>query len=222
MGLYSLRRLRYKKRVRGTTLEHLWLSKLPAGGANWLQVPFMVADCEMSSLHAHAGELLSIAWVVVREGKVRLGESNQLLLNPGETVGQSAAIHHLRDCELKSGLAKEAALEAFLAVAAGKVLVFHNAVLDMAFLNKVSLQYFDAPLLLPTIDTMQIERRWLQRRDQPLKPGDLRLEACRQRYGLPRYPVHNALMDAVATAELLLAQACHRSSGKPMKLSALR
>ena len=109
----------------------------------------------------------------------------------------------------------------FLEAAAGKVLVFHNAALDMAFLNRVSRQAFNAPILLPVVDTLLQEEAMLRRREQPIMPGDLRLHACRERYGLPPYQGHNALLDALATAELLLAMAAHRSGGKPFPLRQL-
>ena len=37
----------------------------------------------------------------------------------------------------------------------------------------------------------------------------IRLADSRQRYGLPHYAAHNALIDAIATAELLQAQVLH-------------
>ncbi|WP_293675636.1 hypothetical protein [Thiolapillus sp.] len=37
-------------------------------------------------------------------------------------------------------------------------------------------------------------------------------------YGLPRYQAHNALMDAIATAELFLAQLAHGNYQKPPPL----
>ena len=70
------------------------------------------------------------------------------------------------------------------------------------------------PTTMPAVDTMLLEQVQLRRREQPIRTGDLRLQACRDRYNLPAYPAHNALMDALATAELLLAQAGHRSRGK--------
>ena len=48
------------------------------------------------------------------------------------------------------------------------------------------------------------------RREQPIRQGELTLAACRARYHLPDYRAHNALGDALATAELLLA---HLASG---------
>ncbi len=71
---------------------------------------------------------------------------------------------------------------------------------------------------MPTVDTLLLEEAILRRKDAPIMPGDLRLQACRERYNLPNYPAHNALVDALATAELLQAQAQHRSGGKHFPL----
>jgi DNA polymerase-3 subunit epsilon len=112
-------------------------------------------------------------------------------------------------------------LARFLEAAAGRILVFHNAALDTAFLNRVSRREFNAPVLLPVVDTLLQEKALLQRREQPIKPGDLRLHACRERYNLPPYQGHNALLDALATAELLLALVARRSRGQHFALRQL-
>jgi DNA polymerase-3 subunit epsilon len=112
-------------------------------------------------------------------------------------------------------------LSSFLAVAGGRVLVFHNAALDMAFLNRISRRQFNAPVLMPVVDTLLQEQQLLRRREVPIRPGDLRLQACRERYNLSQFPAHNALLDALATAELLVAMARHRSQGQDFALANL-
>jgi DNA polymerase-3 subunit epsilon len=106
----------------------------------------------------------------------------------------------------------------FLEAASGRVLVAHNADLDLAYLNRVSRDTVGAPVLLPVVDTLRQEQALLTRREQPIRPGDLRLQACRERYNLPTLPAHNALLDALATGELLIAMAAHRSAGQPFAL----
>ncbi len=93
--------------------------------------------------------------------------------------------------------------------------------LDVAFLNKVSRRQFNAPILMPFVDTLLQEEALMRRADQPIKPGALRLQACRERYNLPHFHGHNALLDALATAELLLGMAAHRGAGKGFSLSQL-
>jgi DNA polymerase-3 subunit epsilon len=51
-----------------------------------------------------------------------------------------------------------------------------------------------------------VAKRRLDKRDVAYDPSELRLSMLRQRYHLPDHYAHNALNDAIATAELFLAQ----------------
>jgi DNA polymerase-3 subunit epsilon len=220
MWQLHLKRLWYARRVAGTALQQSWQVPLPSTGSDWRQVSFLVVDAEMSSLDVREGELLSVGWVCVEGGSIALSSARHYLIRPEQSVGQSATIHSLRDCELEQAERREYVLLRFLEAAAGRVLVAHNAALDMAFLNRVCRRDFRAPVLMPVVDTMLLERRQLERRDQPIRQGDLRLQSCRNRYNLPPLPAHNALMDALATAELLVAMIKHRG-GKRFPLGQL-
>ncbi len=217
----SLRRLRYRRRVAGTALERCWHTPLPSTGTDWRQVSFLVVDAEMSSLDVNEGELLSVGWVCVDGGGIALQTARHYLVKPQRSVGQSAAIHSLRDCELGDALPGEEVFGLFLEALAGRVLVAHNADLDLAYLNRVSCAAFNAPVLMPVVDTLRQEQGLLNRHEQPIKPGDLRLQACRERYNLPSFHGHNALLDALATAELLIAMAAQRSAGQRFPLRQL-
>ena len=85
----------------------------------------------------------------------------------------------------------------------------------------MSRREFNAPVLLPVVDTLLQEQQLLQRREVPIKHGELRLQACRDRYNLPQFTAHNALLDALATAELLVAMVRHRSKGQDFPLGNL-
>ena len=221
MWKLRLRRRGYARRVVGTALQACWQMPLPSTGSDWRRVSFLVVDAEMSSLDVSEGELLSVGWVRVEDGSVALESARHYLIQTENSVGQSATIHNLRDCELTDGDTRADVLRYFLEAAAGKVLVFHNANLDMAYLNSVSRREFNAPILMPVVDTLQQEHALLQRTDTPIQSGDLRLQACRDRYNLPPYPAHNALLDALATAELLIAMAKHRGVGRDFSLGQL-
>lgn len=220
LGL-QLRRLRHRQRVSGTMLQSVWETPLPGRKLDWREAPFLVCDAEMSSLELAEGELLSLGWVCIEGGGIILDSARHYLIQAEKSVGQSATIHQLRDCELDDAEPEVTVLERFLEAAAGRILVFHHAALDMAYLNRSVEAACGAPLLMPFVDTLVREHARLRHADTTIQPGDLRLQACRDRYKLPAYPAHNALIDALATAELLLAQNLHRGGEKSFPLKNL-
>ena len=221
MWKQRMRQRMYARRVAGTALQTCWQTPMPATSSDWRAVSFLVVDAEMSSLDVREGELLSVGWVRVERGAIALSSARYYLLQAVNSVGQSAAIHNLRDCELAGAQTGQEVLRHLLQAAAGSVLVFHNAALDLAFFDRLSRAVFGAPILMPWVDTLRQEQALLNRQNRPVKTGDLRLQACRDRYNLPAYPAHNALIDALATAELLVAHASHRCAGKEFSLARL-
>lgn len=203
-------RSRYRRRTHGSALARCWASSTPLLSQPWLETEFLAIDTETSALSPAEGELLSIGWVLIQGGRVITRSAEHHLITNRRGVGQSAVIHQLRDCELVGGLGHDQMMQRLLEVAAGRLLLFHYAPLDLAFLNQVSRELYGAPLLLPYIDTLEIERQKMDRRGKTPQRGNLRLTGCRHRYHLPDYPAHNALVDALATAELFIAQARYR------------
>lgn len=207
--LLAAKRKFYASRARWPALQRLLRSELQAGRQGFGASRFLVADLETTALEAANGEIASIAWVEVSDGAIQLESAQHHLVRISGSVGQSAVFHQLHDTELADAEPLEAALRALLEAAIGKVLVFHNAELDMGFLNKALLSQAEAPLLAQVVDTLQLEKRKLLKRNDVIETGALRLFSCRARYGLDDYPAHDALVDALATAELLLAIAAH-------------
>jgi len=175
-------------------------------------------DIETTGLVAASDHIISLGWTLVDEGRVRLGENRHVLVSADSTVGESATIHELTDKEVSSGIPVDDALEQLFLAAAGRVWVFHHAALDIAFLKKACRAW--ASILAPFtyVDTMQIELNLRKRRNQPVQPGELQLGQLRSEYNLPRYTAHNALTDALGTAELLLAIATRLDRKKPLDL----
>ncbi|BFM08612.1 3'-5' exonuclease [Halioxenophilus aromaticivorans] len=172
----------------------------------------MAVDLETSSLSTADGEILSAGWVALDNQQILLHTAQHHLIAAENSVGQSAAIHHLRDCDLLAGKHTQTLLEALLEAAQGRVLLFHNASLDMAFLNQLCQNLCGTDLLLPYEDTLVNEKQKLTHQGKVIAQGDLTLAECRNRYHLPYYAGHNALNDALATAELYAAQQSHARS----------
>lgn len=200
-----------REKTHEPALTQFLRAQLPERGSDWRQIQYLAIDLETTGLNPMAHEIASIGWVAIEGGAIKLRTARHELVRTKMGVGHSATIHHLTDTETEAGLSTKAMLNELLNACAGKIPLFHNASLDMGFLNNACLRCFNVPFITPFIDTLQLEKDKIVRQSAIVGPGSLRLHACRRRYGLPEAPVHNALDDALATAELFLAWASHRA-----------
>lgn len=183
--------------------------------------PMISVDFELTGLNADRDRIISIGWVQIDSGRVQMNSSRHLLIHTDQSVGSSAAIHELMDHEVAEGMEVIEGLERLFEAAAGRVWIFHHAALDIGFLQKACLDWAGIAPPFVVIDTMLIELDLRKRREIPVQKGDLQLSKLRSNYNLPRYTAHNAMFDAFATAELLLAIAARLSLKSPVQLSPL-
>jgi len=181
--------------------EFLSLLSLPVK-----QVPLLALDLEMTGLEPLSDQIISIGIVPIIDGKIILSQAQHKLLKIEGSVGQSATIHGVLDHHLDEALSIEQAMQWLIKQATGKIMVAHHTPLDLRFIEQALYKHFNEKHKLFAIDTLYIEHKRLLRKQQMIKNGELRLGACRERYSLPVYNAHNALIDALACAELLLAQ----------------
>jgi DNA polymerase-3 subunit epsilon len=199
-------RWRHGRRAAETALAANYAQPLPALSQRFLDCELLAVDFETTGLDPATDRILSIGWVLVGQGRIRMRESGHLLVNcAGDSVGHSATIHGLVDSDLSAGIALPLAVEKLLSLLAGRALLAHCAAIEVEFLTRACRTLYGVPPLLRVVDSMTIEMH-LRQHDQ-LPTDGLRLHACRERYQLPRYRGHNAAIDALACAELLLAQA---------------
>jgi DNA polymerase-3 subunit epsilon len=181
----------------------------------------LAVDLETTGLDPARDEILSIGLVPVDGERIVLSGARQMVVR-GDGVGQSAAIHGLTDDAVARGIALPEALAVVLPALAGRVLLAHHAPIETGFLDRACRRVYGRPLPCVSIDTMVLEHRLVGRGwGQEPEPGGLRLAAARQRHGLPRYRSHEALTDALACAELYLAQASALARGHPLTLRQL-
>lgn len=170
-----------------------------------VNTPLISVDLELTGLDAKQNQIIAIGWTCIEHGRIPFGSNRHITVTAQQSVGSSAAIHELMDSDVAKGVPLELGLQTLFEAAAGRVWLFHHASLDLAFLQKACLAWAGVAPPFAVLDTMQMELAMRKRRDQPLKQGDLQLGTLRSRYNLPRYTAHNALIDACATAELMLA-----------------
>lgn len=200
-------------------MREFLLATLPNRTSFTDQVEYLAVDLEMSGLDAGKDQILSIGYVPIIDKKVIVSQAKQHIIKvPQIDLSKTAPIHQLRDIDLLAGESLEAGLCSLLEALSGRILVLHHAPLDCAFLNVACRKIYAVPLLSPTIDTLLLERKRNKRRNsEAVIP--VRLGASRRRYNLPDYSSHNAVIDAIATAELWLAQLSHITADKPTRLS---
>ena len=170
-----------------------------------LNTPLISVDLEMTGLDAVQNQIIAIGWTQLDHGRIRMVSNHHLLISAEQTVGHSAAIHELMDRDVAEGVPLEAGLEALFEAARGRVWLFHHAGLDVAFLQQACRVWAGVTMPFMVLDTMFLELTIRKRRNLPVHHGDLQLTKLRSDYNLPEYTAHNALIDACATAELLLA-----------------
>jgi DNA polymerase III subunit epsilon len=170
------------------------------------ELPLLAVDLETTGLDPRSDEILSIGFVPVDGRRILLAGAGELLVRPAGAVGASATLHGLTDDEVAAGLSPAEALAALLPRLAGRVLLAHHSALDIGFLQAAAQRVSGVTPPMPSVCTLVLERRAFARRRVHPGDGALRLGAARQRRGLPDGPLHAALGDALACAELYLAQ----------------
>ena len=217
----TLRRYWLRTRVSDGPMGDFLATPLPSSRADVHATDFLALDLETTGLDPAADQIASIGYVPIRAGRVCMTGAQHTLVRIDGSVEQSATIHGIVDAELDDAVPLEAALTELLDALKNRVLVLHHAPLDLRFLHAACQRLWDVPLNIRVVDTLALgQRRRPNTRSEP-REGEFRLHALRHQYGLPRYPAHNALSDALATAELFLAMAAHWSGDDALPLRTL-
>ncbi|MES9830880.1 MAG: exonuclease domain-containing protein [Candidatus Thiodiazotropha sp. LLP2] len=165
-------------------------------------------DLETTGLNPKKDKILSYGFVEIRHMTVKLNSSRHQLISIDDDIPEeSAVIHQITDDQAATGIPLEEAMPILLSHLAGKVMLVHYASIEQHFIDAACRNLYGAPFVIPIIDTLVLARRLFERRNHTIQPGNLRLFNLRPQYNLPNYKAHNALSDAVATAELFLAMA---------------
>lgn len=169
-------------------------------------IKLLALDIEMTGLDSKKDQMVSIGVIPIINAKIQPKLAQYKLIKIQGTVGQSAVIHGVLDRHLTDALPLQEVLQWLFEQCQDKVIVAHYASLDLQFLRQSLVGAARQSFSLFAIDTLLIDKKRELRKHQSLNTSSLRLNACRERYNLPIYNAHNALTDALACAELLLAQ----------------
>ncbi|MFT3875156.1 MAG: exonuclease domain-containing protein [Propioniciclava sp.] len=183
----------------------------------------LAIDIETTGLDPRKDTVLSLGYVPVDGETIVFSGAKHRILAAGTEVGQSAVFHGITDDQVAQGVPVADAVAEALSALAGRVMLAHFAMIETRFLSRICEQLYGAPLVVPVIDTLVLHDRLINRGfDDEAKAGELRLWNARRRYGLPRYPAHGALTDALACAELYLGHLAEVSEGHSQTLKSLK
>lgn len=178
------------------------------------EIEFVALDFETTGLDANKNSIISIGLVHFNLQRIFCRKTKSWYIDPQDNLKEdSVVIHGITHSDLNKAPDLLHVLEQLLDELAGKVVVVHYRRIERDFLDSNLRALINEGIIFPLIDTMQIEAdiqqentqgmlNWLKRK----RPESIRLAKSRLRYNLPTYPPHDALTDAIATAELLQAQ----------------
>ncbi|MGW8192962.1 MAG: 3'-5' exonuclease [Desulforhopalus sp.] len=211
-----------RKNVRDSRLRDFYAAFVLEENQPIEAVPFVALDFETTGLDPISDDIISIGLINFNLRKVYCSLASHWLIHPRQPLAEhSIVVHGITHSEIDEAPDLESILEEVLTCLAGKMIVVHYNCIERDFLNWALMTRLNEGICFPVIDTMAIEAFLHRRRRKNFwqhlkgdKPVSLRLVDCRERYNLPPHQAHNALADAIATAELFLAQVAHHYSGR--------
>ena len=209
------------------------LKKAPEGALKeFLSVPFpnpkqpinqtsiLAVDFETTGLDLRKDKILSIGFIGIENNEIHLSSAyHGIIYSKGPLTEENVVIHQITDSAKEQGDSLESVITELLGALAGKVMLVHHARIEKYFLERACKKLYGLAPVFPIIDTLTVAKRRLDRQSGAYKSSELRLSNLRERYALPAHNAHNALNDALATAELFLAQVelMHYERPPPLK-----
>lgn len=183
-------------------------------------IPFVAVDFETTGFDPKHDGIVSIGLVPFDLKRIHCKGAKHWIVRPGTVLDEeSVVVHGITHSDIKSAPDMIRIVEYLLEALEGRIVVVHHRGIERPFLNAALEKRINEGIVFPVVDTMELEARvhrakpltlWQRFRGYTLP--SIRLVDSRERYNLPYYRQHHALTDALATAELFLAQVSHRFS----------
>lgn len=166
----------------------------PAARGRWV-----VVDVETSGLNAAQDALISIGALGVNDARIDLADSFEVVLRQdAPSARRNIEVHGIGGSEQLSGEDPRRALEGFLAFARHDPLVAFHAPFDSLVLRRALREHLGVRFWRPWLDLADVAPlAWPGRASGGLGPW---LEA----FSIPMAQRHRAVVDCLATAQLLL------------------
>ena len=197
----TLKTLGTRFKVQGTPWEPLFM---PYHGDEVVSI-----DCETTGLDPHNDDLLTVAAVKIRDGKIMTSEKLDLRLPASpKQAADSIKIHGIRKVDLAESAPFSEALPRVLDFIGNRPLLGYYINFDVTLLNRYIRDSFGFELPNPTLELADIFKAKTRQQDG----ADLRLERILDELNVPTFGRHTAIGDAtmVAMAWVKLQKATQR------------
>ena len=200
--------------TKDSRLRKFYEAGVVAGDTPISEVPMVAMDLETTGLDPQRDGIVSIGVIPMSYERIWCNESRHWIVKPREDLNaDSVKVHGITHSKIESAPDLMSIVDELLEVLAGKIVVVHYRYIERHFLNAALRARLGEGIEFPTIDTMELEvRLWRKNTSSVLQrmlgrpTVSLRLADSRTRYNLPFYSPHDALTDALASGELLIAQ----------------
>lgn len=190
--------------------------------ASWRRAPLAALDFETTGLDHGRDAVVSFGVVPVEAGRVRYGEAvERYVVPPIPSSSKAIAIHHILPRDLVGAPTMEEARRTLAEHLEGRFLLAWFADVEVAFLARIFASR-QRTWWRRTVDV----RRMALALEGERRPGvRFSLTATAERYGVPVARPHEALEDALVTAQLFLVLASRleergrRSVGSLLRLT---
>lgn len=165
------------------------------------QSRFVVVDVESSGLNIAKDRLISIGAVAIVNGKIRLGDCIEVVLQQKAVSGkENILVHGIGGTAQREGMPPAEALLAFLEYLGKDPLIAFHSAFDEAMIVRAIKEYLDFKFRHIWADLAYIAPGLYPR----LASRHRSLDQWMDQFGIGNFARHNALADAQSTAELLL------------------
>ena len=161
---------------------------------------FVVVDVETTGLRPHRDRLISIGAVPVQEKLVHLGAGFEVVLRQDRpSANDNILIHGIDGTTQTTGRDPAEALVEFMEYARLDILVGFHAGFDRLMITRAMKRALGIELRNQWLDLAILTPELVER----AAPGESTLDDWTQRFGIENPARHNAVADALVTAQLL-------------------
>ena len=167
---------------------------------------WVALDCETTGLDTKTDDIIAIGAVLIRDNRIMTSERLELLVRPDKQVvsADSVRVHRLRGQDVAQGLSSTEAVHKLMHFIGSRPLVGYYLEFDVAMINSVVRPLLGVGLPQPKIEVSALYYDYkYQQLEHLLRDSatiDLGFVSLMNDLGLPLWPAHDALKDAIMAA----------------------